>query len=160
MNIKKDENLIIFAEDIENSYPFRNYAKLRNESEFSQYQIITIPLNSTNHEFDEIYDEKALDRLYKEIINPKNKVIIFYKNQPCIINNIEFLIRNNKKIRKYFVENFKFLTEYSLTFDDNSFVPKYTKGFLNDEEFNLVSQIEFDKIRTKKYNIFEAYVRK
>lgn len=159
-NIKNNENIIIFAEDIENSYPFRNYAKLRNQAEFSQYQIITIPLNSQSHRFNKTYNDKALDSIYKQIIDPKNKVIIFYKNKQCIIDNIEFLIRSDLKIGKYFLENFKFLTEYNLVFDDDSFVPKYTKEFLNDNEFELVKQIEFDKIRTKKYDIFEAYVRK
>jgi hypothetical protein len=159
-NIKSDENLIIFGGNIENSYPFRNYAKLRNESEFSQYQIITIPLNSKSHEFNEIYNEKALDRLYKQMMNPKNKVIIFYTNQESVISNVEYLIRSNEKIKKYFIENFKFLTEYNLNYEDDSFVPKYTKDSLSDDEFEVVKQVEFEKIRKKKYVIFEAYVRK
>ena len=160
LHIKSDENIIIFAKNIENSYPFRNYAKLRNESEFSQYQIIAIPLNYKSHEFNEIYNEKAFDGLYKQMTNPKNKVIIFYKNQECLIGNVEYLIRNNEKIKNYFRENFKFLTEHNLNFEDDSFVPKYTKFSLSDDEFEVVKQVEFEKIRKKKHVIFEAYVRK
>jgi hypothetical protein len=76
------------------------------------------------------------------------------------INNVEFLIRNNPEIKKYFIENFQFLTQnYELT-KDKSFIPKYTKEFLNDDEFAIVKEIDLTQPSIKRRNVFEVYIRK
>jgi len=161
LNLKDDDNLIIFGDYIENSYPFRNYAKFYNESEFSQYNFIGTSLKYPQiHKTNENYNNKALKALQKQIINPKNKLIILYNDRECTINNIEFLIRNDPEIKKYFVENFQFLTQnYTLT-KHNSFIPKYTKEFLNDDEFAIVKEIDLTQPLIIRRNVFEVYIRK
>ena len=160
-NLKDDDNLIIFGDYIENSYPFRNYAKLYNESEFSKYDVIATSLKySQIHNANKTYNSKAFKAFYKQIIDPKNKLTIFYNDRICTINNVEFLIRNNPEIKKYFIENFQFLTQnYELT-KDESFIPKYTKEFLNDDEFAIVKEIDLTQPSIKRRNVFEAYIRK
>ena len=160
-NLKEGDNLIIFGDYIENSYPFRNYAKFYNESEFSQYDIIGTSLKYPQiHNANEIYNGKAFKALQKQIINQKNKLIILYNDRECAINNVEFLIRNDPEIKKYFIENFQFLTQnYALT-KDKSFIPKYTKEFLNDDEFAIVKEIDLTQPLIKRHNVFEAYIRK
>ena len=161
LNLKDDDNLIIFGDYIENSYPFRNYAKFYNESEFSQYDVIGTSLKYPQiHNANEIYNGKAFKALQKQIINPKNKLIILYNDRECTINKVEFLIRNDPEIKKYFVENFHFLTQnYALT-KDKSFIPKYTKEFLNDDEFAIVKEIDLTQPLIKRRNVFEVYIRK
>ena len=161
LNLKDDDNLIIFGDYIENSYPFRNYAKFYNESEFSQYDVIGTSLKYPQiHNANEIYNDKAFKTLQKQIIDPKNKLIIVYNNQICEISYAEFLIRNDPEIKKYFIENFQFLTQnYALT-KDKSFIPKYTKEFLNDDEFAIVKEIDLTQPLIKRRNVFEAYIRK
>ncbi len=137
------------------------HKKLYNESEFSQYDVITTSLKYPQiNNVNEVYNNKAFKALYKQIINPKNKLIIFYNDRICTISNVEFLIRNNPEIKKYFIENFQFLTQnYALT-KGQSFIPKYTKEFLNDDEFALVKEIDLTQPSIKKYNVFEVYIRK
>jgi hypothetical protein len=161
LNLKNDDNLIIFGDCIENSYPFRNYAKLYNESEFSQYDVIATSLKyPQSHNINQSYNEKVFKALHKQIIDPKNKLMIFYNDRDCAINNVEFLIRNDLEIKKYFIENYQFLTQnYELT-KDKSFIPKYTKEFLNDDEFALVKEIDLTQPSIKKHNVFEVYIRK
>ena len=161
LNLKDDDNLIIFGDYIENSFPFRNYAKLYNESEFSQYDVIATSLKYPQiHNTNEIYNDKAFKALQKQIINPKNKLIILYNDRICTISNAEFLIRNDPEIKKYFIENFQFLTQdYELT-KDKSFIPKYTKEFLNDDEFAIVKEIDLTQPSIKRRNVFEVYIRK
>jgi len=77
--LKNNDNLIIFGDSIENSYPFRNYAKLRNDSEFSQYDILSNSLKYPYiHNQNEYFNQKFLTSFYNQIIDPKNKVIIFF----------------------------------------------------------------------------------
>ena len=161
LNLKDDDNLIIFGDYIENSYPFRNYAKFYNESEFSQYDVIGTSLKYPQiHNANEIYNNKAFKALHKQIIDPKNKLIILYNDRICTISNAEFLIRNDPEIKKYFIENFQFLTQDYSFIKDKSFSPKYTKEFLNDDEFAIVKEIDLTQPSIKRYNVFEAYIRK
>ena len=161
LNLKDGDNLIIFGDYIEKSYPFRNYAKLYNESEFSQHDVIATPLKYPQiHNANKIYNDKAFKALHKQIIDPKNKLMIFYNDRDCAINNVEFLIRNDLEIKKYFIENFQFLTQnYELT-KDKLFIPKYTKEFLNDDEFAIVKEIDLTQPSIKRRNVFEVYIRK
>lgn len=160
-SLKEGDNLIIFGDYIENSYPFRNYAKFYNESEFSQYNFIGTSLKYPQiHKTNENYNNKALKALQKQIINPKNKLIILYNDRECSINNVEFLIRNDPEIKKYFVENFQFLTQNFILTEDKSFIPKYTKEFLNDDEFAIIKEIDLTQPSIKRHNVFEAYIRK
>ena len=160
-SLKKDDNLIIFGDYIENSYPFRNYAKFNNESEFAYYDIVGTSLKYPKiHKTDEAYKSKVLIDFYKQITDPKNKLIILYNNRECTINNFEFLIKNSPEIKKYFVENFEFLTQNYVLIEDKSFTPKYTKEFLNDDEFEVVKEIDLTQPKINKRNVFEAYIRK
>ena len=160
-SLKEGDNLIIFGDHIENSYPFRNYAKFYNESEFSQYDVIGTSLKYPQiHNANEIYNNKAFKALHKQIIDPKNKLIILYNDRICTISNAEFLIRNDPEIKKYFIENFQFLTQDYSFIKDKSFIPKYTKEFLNDDEFAIVKEIDLTQPSIKRYNVFEAYIRK
>ena len=160
-NIKNNDNLIIFGDAIENSYPFRNYAKIRNDSEFSQYDILA---NSLKYPIiyyqNELYNNKVLESLYQQIINPKNNAIIFYNYRDCTINNFEFVIRNSPQIKKYLLENFKFFTQHYSIKEDKSFTPNYTQEFLTNDEFEMVKGIDLTQPKIMKNNVFEAYVRK
>ena len=156
-NVKPNDNLIIFGDAVENSYPFRNYAKLRNDSEFSQYNILT---NSSKNYQNEVYKNKVLEGFYQQIINPKNSVIIFYNNRDCTISNFEFVMRNSREIKEYFLENFQFLTQHYLWVEDKSFTPNYTQEYLNNDEFDVVKGIDLTQPKLFKTQVFEAYVRK
>jgi hypothetical protein len=160
-NIKTNDNLIIFGDAIENSYPFRNYAKLRNDSEFSQYDVLVKSLKypTINYQ-NEIYNNKVLESLYQQIINPKNNAIIFYNYRDCTISNFEFVMRNSREIKEYFLENFQFSTQHFSVKEDKSFTPNYTQEFLNNDEFDVVKGIDLTQPKIMKNNIFEAYVRK
>jgi hypothetical protein len=160
-NIKTNDNLIIFGDAIENSYPFRNYAKLRNDSEFSQYDVLANSLKYPiiNYQ-NEIYNNKVLESLYQQIINPKNNAIIFYNYRDCTISNFEFVMRNSREIKEYFLENFEFSTQHFSVKEDKSFTPNYTQEFLNNHEFDVVKGIDLTQPKIMKNNIFEAYVRK
>jgi hypothetical protein len=160
-NIKNNDNLIIFGDAIENSYPFRNYAKLRNDSEFSQYDVLANSLKyPIIHYQNEIYNNKVLESLYQQIINPKNNAIIFYNYRDCTISNFEFVMRNSREIKEYFLENFQFSTQHFSVKEDKSFTPNYTQEFLNNYEFDVVKEIDLTQPKIMKNNIFEAYVRK
>ena len=160
-NIKNNDNLIIFGDAIENSYPFRNYAKLRNDSEFSQYDILANSLKyPIIHYQYKIYNNKVLESFYQQIINPKNKIIIFYNYRDCTISNFEFVIRSSPEIKEYFLENFQFLTQHFSVKEDKSFTPNYTQEFLTNDEFEMVKGIDLTQPKIIKNDVFEAYVRK
>ena len=161
LNLKNDDNLIIFGDAIENSYPFRNYAKLGNYSEFSQYDILAKSLKyPIIHYQNELYNNKVLESLYQQIINPKNNAIIFYNYRDCTISNFEFVIRNSPQIKKYFLENFKFFTQHYSIKEDKSFTPNYTQEFLNNDEFEMVKGIDLTQPKILRSDVFEAYIRK
>jgi hypothetical protein len=153
-NIKVGENLIIFGDALQNSYPFRNYAKLPNESEFFKNDFLA------NNYRNEININKVLESFYGQITDPKNSVVVFYNYQDCLISNFEFLMRNSPEIQKYFFANFKFLTQHYSWMDDKSFTPNYTKEFLSNDEFDVVRGIDLTQPKIFKINVFEAYVRK
>ena len=153
--------MIIFGDAIENSYPFRNYAKLRNDSEFSQYDVLANSLKyPISHYQNEIYNNKVLESLYQQIINPKNNAIIFYNYRDCTISNFEFVMRNSREIKEYFLENFQFFTQHFSVKEDKSFTPNYTQEFLTNDEFEMVKGIDLTQPKIMKNNVFEAYVRK
>jgi hypothetical protein len=160
-NVKANDNLVIFGDAIENSYPFRNYAKLRNDSEFSQYNVLANSLKyPTTHYQIEAYKNKVLEGFYQQIINPKNSVIIFYNYRDCTISNFEFIMRNSPKIKEYFLANFHFLTQHYLWVEDKNFTPNYTQEFLTNDEFDVVKGIDLTQPKIFKIKVFEAYVRK
>ena len=160
-NVKANDNLVIFGDAIENSYPFRNYAKLRNDSEFSQYNVLANSLKyPTTHYQIEAYKNKVLEGFHRQIMNPKNNLIIFYNHRDCTISNFEFIMRNSPKIKEYFLANFHFLTQHYLWVEDKNFTPNYTQEFLTNDEFDVVKGIDLTQPKIFKIKVFEAYVRK
>ncbi len=161
LNLKNDDNFIIFGDNIEDSYPFRNYTKLINQSAFSQYDILANSLKfPAIHNPNEIYNNKVLIDFYKQIVNPQNNIIIFYNDRQCSVSNLEFIIRNNPQLKKYFLENFQFLTQHYLLKEDKSFTPNYTQEFLNNDEFEMVKGIDLTQPKILRSDVFEAYIRK
>ena len=160
-NMKKNDNIVIFGDHVENSYPFRNYAKLYNQSEFSQYNFLanSLEYHAINYH-NKTYTNKVLDDFYRIITNPQNTVLVFSDNRKCSISNFEFLIRNNAKIKNYLLENFNFLTQHFVVVEDKSYTPKYTQESLNQYEFEIVKTIDLSQPKLIKINVFEAFVRK
>jgi len=159
-HLQENQNIITLNLEISESYPSRNYAQISSNSVVLQYDVIKAVLRYPYfHSIDKRFYEIAKEDLLKQLRNPKNKLLINYYNFQCSITILEYFLRD-AEINKIFIENFKYLTSSKTIISLNSFMPKYTKEYLSDAEFEIVKQIEIPKNRTNYKDEFEAYIRK
>ena len=158
--LAENENIITLNLEISESYPFRNYAQISNNSKVLQYDVIKAIIRYPNyHLIDKKFYEIAKEDLLMQLKNPKNKLLINYYNFNCSITILEYFL-HDPEINKIFTENFKYLTNSKTFISSNSFIPKYTKEYLSDAEFEIVKQLEFPTITNNYKDEFEAYIRK